>query len=529
MNKLISNHPKGLKLLFATELSERFSYYGMKALLTLYLIAAFMGNGEASRLYGSFTGLIYLSPLLGGYIADRYWGNRHSIVVGGVVMIIGHLFLFASACVVKQSIVVNPASGGVIDPNVNNTLSFWLMIIGLASLILGNGGFKPNISSMLGDLYDRGDSRVDSAFTIFYMGVNIGAFLAPLLMGLLTADGGWANPGIFRWGFLSAAIAMMISLSAFLYFKDSLLVRPDGSPIGVAPVRAKVPKRKVGAAPKRNIWQIAVCVLLAIGLFVLFSGAAADFNDYIAAVIYTAGIALPVFVVSDPSLTKQERIKIAVLFIIGVCSVMFWAAYEQAGSSLTIFADQQCNRQIGSFTVPTTWIHSINPLVVILFAPVMVMIWEWLGKRHIEPSSPAKQAIGLLLLAIGYVVIAIGTHDASSANKASMWWLVTLFFIISLAELSVGPIGLALVNKLSPARFASLLMGLWYTAFAASNAFAGRLATLLPGSETGQTQSILGFQIENLTDFFLVFAVMAGGMAVILFCLCPWLNRWIKE
>lgn len=525
----LKKHPKGLKLLFITELSERFSYFSMRSLLVLFLIAAFLGNGEASRLFGSFAGLIYLSPLLGGYISDRYWGNRRSIVVGAVVMIAGQLLLFASACLVKQSIFVDPVSGGVIDPNVNNTLSFWLMMIGLACLIIGNGSFKPNISTMVGDLYERGDSRVDSAFTLFYMGVNIGAFLAPLLMGWLTADGSWANPGVFRWGFLSAAIAMMISLAAFVYYKDSLLVRPDGTPIGVTPVMAKAPKRKDGVAPKRNIWQVALCVLLAIVSFVLFSGSAVDFNDYIAAMIYTSGITLPVFVVSEPSLTKKKRVKLAVLFIIGVCSVMFWAAYEQAGSSLTIFADQQCNRRLGSFTVPTTWIHTINPLVVILFAPVMVMIWEWLGKRHIEPSSPAKQAIGLLLLAIGYVVIAIGTHDASSVNKASMWWLVILFFITSLAELSVGPIGLSLANKLSPARFASLIMGLWYTAFAASNALAGQLATLLPGSETGQTPSILGFQVENLTDFFLVFAVMAGGMSLILFCLCPWLNRLTRE
>lgn len=525
----LKKQPQGLKLLFATELAERFSYCGMRALLTLYLIAAFMGNGEASRLYGSFASLVYLTPLVGGYIADRYWGNRRSIIYGAVVMIVGQLLLFASACVVKQSIFMDPVAGGTIDPNIDNSWSFWLMMIGLACLITGTGAFKPNISSMIGDLYEREDSRIDSAFTIFYMGVNIGAFLAPLLMGLLTANGGWTNPGVFRWGFLSAAIAMMISLSVFLYFKDSLLVGPDGSPIGVAPVKVKSPKVQDEAAPKRNVWQIALCVLLAIVLFVLFSGDAADYNDYIAAMIYTAGIALPVFVVSDPSLTKKERIKIAVLFVICVCSVMFWAAYEQAGSSLTIFADQQCNRQLGSFTVPTTWIHTINPLVVILFAPVMVMIWEWLGKRHIEPSSPAKQAIGLLLLAIGYVVIAIGTHDASSANKASMWWLVILFFTISIAELSVGPIGLSLTNKLSPARFASLMMGVFYTAFAASNALAGKLATLLPGSGTGQTQSILGFQVENLTDFFLVFAVMAGGMSIILFCLCPWLNRLIKE
>ena len=521
----LKKHPNGLKLLFVTELAERFSYYGMRAILVLYLIAAFLGNASASRLYGSFAGLIYLSPILGGYIADRYWGNRRSIVTGAVIMIVGQLLLFASACLVKQSIFVDPAAGGTIDASVDNTLSFWLMMLGLACLIIGNGAFKPNISTMVGDLYERDDSRIDSAFTIFYMGVNIGAFAAPLLMGWLTSDGGRSNPGVFRWGFLCAAIAMVLSLSAFLYFKDSLLVRPDGTPIGVAPVKS--PKRETVTAPKRKLWQTLLCLLLGIGLFVLFSNSAADINDYVAAIIYTAGIALPVFVISDSSLTSLERKKIVVVYVLALFSVFFWAAYEQAGSSLTIFADQQCNRHLGAFTVPTTWFQSINPIVVILFAPVLALFWEWLGRRNAEPSSPAKQAIGLMLLAVGYIVIAIGTNGASNANKASMWWLVILFFIHSIAELSVGPIGLSLVNKLSPARFASLMMGLWYTAFAASNALAGRLATLLPGS--GQTQSILGYPVESLTDFFMVFAVMAGVMGLLLLCLCPWLKRFIKK
>ena len=522
----LKKHPNGLKLLFMTELAERFSYYGMRAILVLYLIAAFLGNADASRLYGSFAGLIYLSPLLGGYIADRYWGNRRSIIVGGVVMILGQLLLFASACVVKQSIFIDPVAGGTIDPNIDNALSFWLMMLGLACLIIGNGAFKPNISTMVGDLYERNDSRIDSAFTIFYMGVNIGAFAAPLLMGWLTADGGWTNPGIFRWGFLSAAIAMAVSLSAFLYFKDSLLVRPDGTAIGTVPV--KTVKQKDVPSPKRNVWQIVACLVLAIVLFVMFSGSAADVNDYVAAVIYTAGITLPVLVISDSSLTSAERKRIVVIYVLAVFAVFFWAAYEQTSSSLTIFADQQCNRHLGAFTVPTTWFQSINPIVVILFAPVLAMLWEWLGRRRLEPSSPAKQGIGLLLLAIGYLVIAIGTNGATIDNKASMWWLVILFFIQSIAELSVGPIGLSLVNKLSPARFASLLMGLWYVSFAASNALAGKLATLLPGSDPGQMQSILGFHVENLTDFFLVFAVMTGVMAVVLFCLCPWLKRQMK-
>ena len=523
----LKRHPKGLSLLFLVEMGERVSYTAMRAILVLYLIAAFMGNSDASRLFGSFAALTYVSTLLGGYVSDRFWGNRRSIVVGGVAMALGQLLLFCSANMLKQSIFSDPIAGGVIDPNVDNTLSFWLMIAGLAFLVTGTGFFKPNISSMVGNMYKHEDSRIDSAFTIFYMGVNIGAFVAPLLMGWLTHDGGWTNPGIFKWGFLSAAIAMVLSLSVFLYYKDALLVRPDGTAIGTVPV--KTVKQKATPAPRRNVWKIALCSLLAIVLFVLFSHSATDVNDYVAALIYTAGITLPVMVISDSSLTSMERKRILVVYVMACFAVFFWASYEQACTSLVIFADQMCNRNLGAFTVPTTWFQSINPIVVILFAPVMAWLWGYLGRHGREPSSPAKQAIGLLLLAIGYLVIAFGTNGASVEHKASMGWLVVLFFIQSIAELSVGPIGLSLVNKLSPARFASLMMGLWYTSFAASNALAGKLATLLPGSEAGQMHSILGYQVESLTDFFLVFAIMTGGMAAVLFCLCPWLKRQMQS
>lgn len=215
-------HPKGLYLLFATEMAERFSYYGMRALFTLYMVAALFSTTDAFQIYGSYTGLVYLTPLLGGYIADRYWGNNRSIIVGGVIMAIGQFLMFASACVVKQSIFKDPLSGGVIDPSVDNFLSRMLMFSGLAALILGNGFFKPNISTMVGDLYEPTDHRKDAAFTIFYMGINVGALIAPFVCGGV-GTGSWNDPSKFKWAFFCAGCAMVLSIVIFASLKHKYL------------------------------------------------------------------------------------------------------------------------------------------------------------------------------------------------------------------------------------------------------------------------------------------------------------------
>jgi POT family proton-dependent oligopeptide transporter len=219
--------------------------------------------------------------------------------------------------------------------------------------------------------------------------------------------------------------------------------------------------------------------------------------------------------------------RIGVIYIIAVFVIFFWSAFEQAGSSLTIFADQQCDRTIGDWEMPTTWFQSINPIVVVTFAPIMATLWETLAKYKLEPASPVKQAIGLLLLAIGYAIIAFGTNGLGEGQKASMWWLFALYFTHTIGELSLSPIVLSMVNKLSPAHLASLLMGVWFMSNAASNILAGELATPLPVS--GQpTRSFLGFEIVTLTDFFTLFAVMAGIAAVVLFALCPLLKKMMK-
>ncbi len=539
------SHPKGLYLLFVTEMAERFSYYGMRALFVLYLISAFFTNEEASQLYGSYTGLVYLTPLLGGYIADRYWGNRRSIIAGAIMMAIGQFLMFASACVVKQSIFTE---GGAIDTSVDNSLSLWLMFAGLAMLIFGNGFFKPNISTMVGDLYEPQDHRKDSAFTIFYMGINTGAFIAPLVCGYV-GDGDWMSPQTFKWGFFCAGVAMIVSGVVFTTLKDKFLVTPEGLGIGLKPSdsqllklkqfqeqeeeavmeghelqasEVRLPKKVAKNSPFR-LWG---CIIGALVCFALLSMDVADYNEYISNAIYVISIALPVFIITDRSLTTVDKSRIGVIYIIALFVIFFWSAFEQAGSSLTLFAEQQCDRTIGDWEVPTTWFQSINPIVVVLFAPVMATLWETLAKHDMEPMSPRKQAIGLALLSLGYFVIAYGTYGITSTEKAAMWWLVALYFIHTIGELSLSPIGLSMVNKLSPAHLASLLMGVWFMSNAASNILAGKLATLLPSQ--GVTKSFLGIEIATLTDFFLLFAVMAGIAAILLFMMCPMLKKMMK-
>lgn len=541
--KTQNGHPQGLYLLFVTEMAERFSYYGMRALFVLYLVAAFYNSAEASQVYGSYTGLVYLTPLLGGYISDRYWGNRRSIIVGGLIMAVGQFLMFASACFVQQSIFTE---GGAISEQVNNSFSLTLMFVGLTALIIGNGFFKPNISTMVGDLYEPQDRRKDSAFTIFYMGINVGAFIAPLICGPL-GNGDWTNPAGFKWGFFCAGCAMLFSILVFWLLKDRYLVTPEGLGIGLPPADSQLlhqkeehEKEEAELAMKQDAGHPAPstdthnsplrlwgCVIASVLLFVLFAYSAENFNDYISAAIYAISIALPIFIITDRGLTTVEKMRIGVIYIIAIFVIFFWSAFEQAGSSLTIFADKQCDRTIGGWEMPTTWFQCINPIGIVIFAPLMAILWEQLIKRNINVSSPQKQAIGLLLLSIGYFVIAYATKGMQPGIKVSMWWLVALYWLHTLGELSLSPIGLSMVNKLSPAHLASLLMGVWFMSTAASNILAGKLATLLP-IEGQPVRSFLGFPIETLTDFFTLFAIISCVASVLLFMLCPMLKKMMK-
>lgn len=459
-------HPKGLYLLFVTEMAERFSYYGMRAVFTLYMVAALFTMESASEIYGYYTGLVYLTPLLGGYIADRYWGNRRSIIVGGMLMAFGQFLMFLSASFVQPAI---KEAEGMIDPTVNNQLAIICMMGGLFFLILGNGFFKPNISTMVGSLYRPDDQRKDSAFTIFYMGINVGATLGPLTCGIFEGD--YLNPMRFKWAFLCACIAMLAPTLIFYLLKNKYLMDYEGNAIGTRPKLQEKTERQ--------------------------------------------------------QLTRKEKQHIVVIFIIAAFVIFFWAAYEQAGVSLTYFADQQTDRHIFGWEMPTSYFQSFPAIFVVLLAPFMNLAWEVLRRFGHEPSSVMKQAIGLAFLSIGYMLIAFGVKDLDPNVKVSMLWLTGLYFIHTLGELSLSPIGLSLVSKLSPKHLASLMMGIWFMSTAVSNMLAGQLATLYPD---GSSKSLFGIiEIASLQDFFMMFVVLSGVAAIALACISPLLNRMMRE
>jgi POT family proton-dependent oligopeptide transporter len=461
-NNTNTGHPKGLYLLFVTEMWERFSYYGMRAIFTLFMVNALMFDKSlASTVYGNYTGLVYLTPLIGGYVADRYWGNRRSIFVGGIMMAIGQFFMFL-------------AGSFYTDVSLASTLMF----TGLGFLIFGNGFFKPNISTMVGQLYSEGDKRVDAAFTIFYMGINLGAFFAPLITGGLGEvydKDGLIVPGMFKWGFLAACIGMVISTVVFEVLKNKYIVDPNGKPIGTKPEKVVVEKKDKEPI---NIGKLVQWALISMILFVAFKGLMG--LDLIGAFIYTLCIIAPASIITDKSLTKEEKQKIWVIFIIAFFVIFFWSAFEQAGASLTFFAQEQTDRNIFNYEVPSSYFQSINAVAIVIFAPIFALIWTKLGANNREPSSPVKQALGLFLLAVGYFIIAIGVKDLDPSVKVSLFWLVTLYTVHTFGELCLSPIGLSMVVKLAPVRFASLLMGVWFLSTATANKFAGDLSSLYP-------------------------------------------------
>lgn len=449
-------HPRGLSLLFFTEMWERFSYYGMRAIFTLYMIKALaMDKALASAIYGDYTGLVYLTPLLGGFIADRYWGNRRSIIVGGGLMALGQLCMFVSA--------LNYQNVGFATA---------MMFLGLGFLIFGNGFFKPNISTMVGSLYKQGDGRVDAAFSIFYMGINAGALLSPLICGGLGDTG---DPGAFKWGFLAACIGMILSLIAFIALKDSFIVTPTGEAIGLAPQKAAPAAEGAGSAPVNR--NLGMWLGILVVLFFLFKGLGID---YIGSFIFASCLVAPAVIITDPGLSKVERDRIWVIIIMAFFVICFWAAFEQAGASLTFFAEEQTDRNVLGFEIPASFFQTINPLFIVIFAPIVAFVWVALSKRGQEPPSLIKQAMGLILVGVGYIVICFAVKGMDPNAKVAVWWLISLYFIHTIGELFLSPIGLSMVVRLAPVRLASLMMGVWFLSTAFANWTAGALSALYP-------------------------------------------------
>jgi proton-dependent oligopeptide transporter, POT family len=473
-----ASHPKGLWVLFGTEMWERFNFYGMRALLTLFLINSLrMKESDSSLIYGGFLSLCYLTPMLGGFISDRFLGNRNCILLGGGLMAIGQLFLFFSASIFGTNI----------------TLATTLMWVALGIIIFGNGFFKPNISSMVGSLYPKQEkNKLDSAFTIFYLGINVGAFLGqticPILGDREIADGtGQMVQDVyaFKWGYLAASIAMMLGTIVFFALKNKYVVTPDGKPIGGLPSKNDASHYEEGEAQKAVFSNTAliVAVIAWIVLFFTFRfmlGGTNLIKTIIYPIVYSSGITLAGLIISDTSLTKIERQRIWVIYIVSFFVIFFWAAFEQAGSSLTFIAANQCDRNFLGIKMPSSMVQSFNGIFVMILAVPFSLLWDRLRLKNLEPIPPMKQSFGLALIALSYLIISFNVKNLGTSGLLSIYWLALLYLIQTFGELSLSPIGLSLVGKLSPKRFASLLYGVFFISNAAGYALAGSLGAILP-------------------------------------------------
>ena len=432
-------HPKGLYLLFFTEMWERFSYYGMRAILILYLTKKLMEGGlgmdekDATLLYGYFTGFVYFTPLIGGWLADRYLGKRLAVTIGGITMMLGQFTLFG----------LNSTTG---------------LYIGLLLLIIGNGFFKPNISTLVGGLYKDGDSRRDAAFTIFYMGINLGAMIAPLIIGVVTDnmfattnEDGSISYG-YRYGFLVSGIGMLLGQVIF-----NLLGTKYLGDLGTKPV---------GAVSDTEVAKVQKSINPETGK---------ELDE------------------------KDEKQRISVIFILLIFAVFFWAGFEQAGSSLSLYTDKYIDRSIGSFEIPTSWFQSVNPLFIVTLAPLFTLFWASpIGRRL---TTPVKMGVGMIILGVGFLFM-IGAVAERSANgdvddvnnKAALMWLIMTYLLHTIGELCISPVGLSVVTKLSPPKLASVLMAVWMLSSFFANIVGGYIASYVETMGAGEVFTyIAGF------------------------------------
>lgn len=543
-------HPKGLWVLFGTEMWERFNFYGMRALLTLFLVnSLLMKEEEASLIYGGFLGLCYLTPMLGGFVADRFLGNRNCILLGGLLMAIGQLLLFTSGSVFEG----------------NRAFATIIMYTALGVIVFGNGFFKPNISSMVGSLYPKQEkTKLDSAFTIFYMGINIGAFLGQSicpLLGDVKDAGGIRDIHAFRWGFLAASVAMLLGTLLFYFLKNKYVVSPEGKPLGGLPSKNEASDFEEGEAQKANFSSKALAIagiaFVALGFFFHYVVG----QNLIYTLIYSSGLSLAGLIISDTSLTKVERDRIIVIYIVSFFIIFFWAAFEQAGSSLTFIADNQTDRNFFGWLMPPSMVQIFNGLFVVILAVPFSVLWDTLRAKDKEPISPVKLAVGLVVISLSFFMIATQVSYIGTSGLLLVKWLILLYFLNTCAELCLSPIGLSLVGKLSPKRFSSLLYGVFFLSNASGYALGGTLGSILPATgdkfakakELGiDLQAVLdnkivptaeqigllekhqisahnhffaGFEIHNLYEFFMVFVVLTGIAAIILFALTPFLKK----
>jgi POT family proton-dependent oligopeptide transporter len=489
LNPLKTGHPRGLYVLFFTELWERFSFYGMRALLVLYLTKALLlSDDQAYGIYGAYNALVYTTPVIGGLLADRWLGYRRAIILGASLMALGHFCLA-----------------------IPQALSFYG---GLGLLIAGSGLFKPNVSSLVGQLYAQHDPRRDAGFTIFYMGINLGALLAPLACGFVGETYGW------HYGFGLAGVGMLTGLCVFLLG----LRRFRG--LGLPPSPQALQKSLPIVLNVRN--GIYVGLILSVPMF----GTLVLHNHLTGWMLIVVGAAALGWVLCIAiSSERAQRGRLWVILILAGFSIAFWSFFEQGGSSINLFTDRNINRELFGWNVPASLFQAINPLFIILMAPMFSMLWFNLASRGIEPSTPVKFALGIMLLAAGFAVLSLGASLAGDQGRTSLVWLLLGYALITSGELSLSPVGLSMVTRLAPARLVGTMMGIWFLSTAFAEYIAGLIAKLTSAPQTSMAIHALS-PIETIDLYGHVFtqiAVVAGAAGCALLIISPWLQRLIRR
>lgn len=510
--RTVLGHPSGLFLLFFVEMWERFSYYGMRGLLVLYLKAPIEGMlnppasapegfnpgrgwsaSDASNAYGWYTGLAYLTPIIGGIIADKFIGTHRSMLVGGLLIALGHIVLGVSGL------------GGL----EHSELGMSVFVLGLALIVIGTGHFKPSVSVMVGQLYDLKDPRRETAFGIFYMGINLGAAIQTYIVGTLGELVGW------HWGFGAAAVGMLLGLAAYMILRPRLLGQvgapPDDKKARIAPA----------FLPVGLILALGIAGAFHLGWLNWFDGFFSQ--GWVIGLIVLACVAWAVFFTMRQE--RADRGPVVSIFLFMLFNAVFWLSFEQAGSSINIFTDERVDRFIGTFQVPTTWFQSINPWLIIVFAPITGVMWTWLSRKNANPGQPYKIAIGLLLVGLGYLFMVWAAFQVNDPQKAAMWLIAATYFVHTMGEIVLSPTGLSYVTKAAPKNSVSLLMGIWFVSSFIANLGAGKVAAMVEPILEGRKS--LPWHLKGgdpgapntEADFFFLFVVTScsAGLLVLVF------------
>lgn len=480
MTKLPLKQPRGLFLLFFTELWERFGFYTLQTIIILYMTKGLLlSDTNAYLLYGTFSSMLYLTPVLGGYLADRYLGFQRAIIVGGVLLIVGYLLTAVP----------------------NNEIFF----LGLSVIIVANGLFKPNVFSIVGDLYRPGDARRDGGFTIFYMGINIGSLIPPLITGWIVATYGW------HAGFLLAAIGMLIGLVTFLLGRKRL--RTSGVMPAASPLRDNKESLTFYVLFYGGI-VLAVCLFLVLFKF----PAETDILLALASVVVVGAVIY--FLLKEKKVQRNKMIACLILILI---SIGFWSLYNQTFTSLMLYADRNMGKQILGITIDAEFTQFFNPFFIVLLSPVLSRLWIWLDNKRSNPSTPMKFSMGVLMMSIGFFVLGLGGRYFSAAGETSAWWLVASYFFQTIGELLLSPIGLAMITTLSPKHLVGMMMGVWFLTQSAAFAIGGGLATF--ASVPDKAQPVESLKIYD--HAFIIYGAISLVLAIISILLVPYLKRLI--